>query len=161
MILDRNPLIELFYILNNITQFRLSDQDQRNEKLIIELKIQHEANFLEGRPRYQLSFINDQNRAFFILLVFENLGLDHVRQIDFHVGLGAKAELKGDLLQKFVGVEAGIRDQTDFTIAFHQLLDEDPAEGGFAAPDIPGQKGATLLSLNGIQKSDQGLLVFL
>ncbi len=160
MELDRDPLIQLFDVVNNRLQFRLADQDQRQEKAVAELEIQEEPNFFKGFFGNQLCFVDDENCRLVHLLVFENSRLDHVPEIDFKAVFGIEAELVAYFFNKFHRFKAGIGNQSEIAVYFGQFLNEDSAQGRFAASDFPGQHGRSLFPLNRIEEPDERLFVF-
>ena len=61
---NRNPLVQLRNFRNTMTQFRLADQHNGQQKSIVELKVRQQPEFFKSFTVFnRLCFIHNQHRA--------------------------------------------------------------------------------------------------
>jgi len=83
VVLDRNSLVKLLYVFDDIPQFRLTDQDEGEKEAVVHLKIQEETHLFEGLFGDNLGLVDDQYGVPVGPHVFEQPHVQHIQKVRF------------------------------------------------------------------------------
>lgn len=161
MVSDRDALAKLAEVVmvQSVAQFRLAHQNDLQKFPVIGFEIGKQADLFEQTISEVLCFVDDKNGFAALRHLFEEKMIDLRDAFQAVESLDIQPEFHRDGFDELIGIERGIQNQRGGKI-FPKLVEQRPAQSGFARADFARQLHETFALSNSVKQMIERFAMF-